>query len=154
MFKWSGGHFVKLQSLQTYGARDVKSFNVNGHTFLAFANYYSGSKHNTDSFIYKWNGNKFVLFQSIPTRGAIAWCPFVICGQTYLGVANQYGVPGLWSEVYQIPRDFNTWRAWYDVIWVQRSYLPCSGKLLQWPEVQHKQHPVQVGIEHNANVQA
>ena len=25
VFKWSGGHFVKLQSLQTYGARDVKS---------------------------------------------------------------------------------------------------------------------------------
>ena len=42
VFKWSGGHFVKLQSLQTYGARDVKSFNVNGHTFLAFANQYSG----------------------------------------------------------------------------------------------------------------
>ena len=91
VFKWSGGHFVKLQSLQTYGARDVKSFNVNGHTFLAFANYYSGSKHNTNSFIYKWNGNKFVLFQSIPTRGAIAWYPFVISGQTYLGVANHHG---------------------------------------------------------------
>ena len=90
VFKWSGGHFVKLQSLQTYGARDVKSFNVNGHTFLAFANYYSGSKHNTDSFLYKWNGNMFVLFQSIPTRGAIAWCPFVISGQTYLGVANHH----------------------------------------------------------------
>ncbi|XP_073238609.1 uncharacterized protein [Porites lutea] len=91
VFKWSGGHFVKLQSLQTYGARDVKSFNVNGHTFLAFANYYSGSKYNTDSFIYKWNGTKFVLFQSIPTRGAIAWSPFVISAQTYLGVANHYG---------------------------------------------------------------
>ena len=91
VFKWSGGHFVKLQSLQTYGARDVKSFNVNGHTFLAFANYYSGSKYNTDSFLYKWNGNMFVLFQSIPTRGAIAWCPFVISGQTYLGVANHHG---------------------------------------------------------------
>ena len=91
VFKWSGAHFVKLQSLQTYGARDVKSFNINGHTFLAFANQYSGSKHNIDSFIYKWNGKKFVLFQSIPTRGAIAWCPFVINGQTYLGVANNYG---------------------------------------------------------------
>ena len=34
VFKWSGGHFVKLQSLQTYGARDVKSFNINGRTFL------------------------------------------------------------------------------------------------------------------------
>ena len=91
VFKWSGGHFVKLQSLQTYGAHDVKPFIVNGHTFLAFANFYSGSKYNTDSFIYKWNGKKFVLFQSIPTRGAMAWCPFVISGQTYLGVANYHG---------------------------------------------------------------
>ena len=91
VFKWSGGHFVKLQSLQTYGAWDVKSFQINGHTFLAFANYYSGSKYNTDSFIFKWNGNKFSLFQSIPTRGARALYPFVISGQTFLGVANYYG---------------------------------------------------------------
>ena len=91
VFKWSGGHFVKLQSLQTYGAYDVNSFNINGHTFLAFANDYSGSKYNTDSFIYKWDGSKFVLFQSIPTRGALAWHPFVISGQTYLSVANHHG---------------------------------------------------------------
>ena len=88
VFKWSGGHFVKLQSLQTYGAYDVKSVNINGHTFLAFACYYSGSSYNTDSFVYKWDGTKFVLFQSIPTRGALAWHPFVISGHTYLGVAN------------------------------------------------------------------
>ena len=91
VLKWSGGHFVKLQSIRTYGARDVKSVIINGHTFLAFANYYSGSSHNTDSFIYKWDGTKFVHFQSIPTRGALAWHPFVISGQTYLGVANHYG---------------------------------------------------------------
>ena len=91
VFKWSGGHFVKLQTLQTYGALDVKSVNINGHTFLAFANHYSGSKYNTDSFIYKWDGNKFGLFQSIPTRGATSWYPFAISGQTYLGVANYYG---------------------------------------------------------------
>ena len=90
LFKWSRGHFVKLQSLQTYGAFDVKSFNINGHTFLAFANYYSGSSYNTDSFIYRWDGGRFVLFQSIPTRGARALHPFVISGQTYLGVANYY----------------------------------------------------------------
>ncbi|KAL9983285.1 hypothetical protein ACROYT_G005432 [Oculina patagonica] len=90
VFKWSGGHFVKLQSLQTYGTYDVKSFNINGHAFLAFANRYSGSKHNIDSFVYKWDGNKFVLFQSIPTRGAKSFHPFVISGQTYLGVSNNY----------------------------------------------------------------
>ena len=91
VFKWSGGHFVKLQSLQTSGAHGVNSVNINGHTFLALANYYSGSKHNIDSFIYKWDGIKFVLFQSIPTRGATAWHPFVIIGQTFLGVANHRG---------------------------------------------------------------
>ena len=91
VFKWSGEHFIKLQSLQTYGAHGVNSVNINGRTFLAFANYYSGSKHNTDSFIYKWDGNKFVLFQSTPTRGASSWHPFVISGQTFLGVANTYG---------------------------------------------------------------
>lgn len=120
VFKWSGGHFVKLQSLQTYGAYDVKSVNINGHTFLAFACYYSGSSYNTDSFVYKWDGTKFVLFQSIPTRGALAWHPFVISGHTYLGVANfQSGsqkkkhsvscVPGLWITVRQVSRDFHPW---------------------------------------------
>ena len=90
VFKWSGGHFVKLQSLQTNGAYDVKSVNINRHTFLAVANHYSGSSHNIDSFMYKWDGSKFILFQSIPTRGACAWHPFVISGQTYLGVANYH----------------------------------------------------------------
>ena len=88
VFKWSGKSFVKLQSLQTYGAGDVKSFNINGDTFLAFANEYKRGYYNIDSFIYKWDDSKFVLFQSIPTRGAFAWNPFVICGQTFLGVAN------------------------------------------------------------------
>ena len=91
VFKWSGGHFVKLQSLQTYAAHDVTSFNINGYTYLTFANHHSGGKYNIDSFIYKWNGNKFVLFQSIPTRGGIALFPFEISGHTYLGVANHHG---------------------------------------------------------------
>ena len=94
IFKWSGSSFVKLQSLQTYGARDVKSFNMNGHTFLAFANFQHGEEYN----IYKWNGSRFVRFESIPTRGAQAWHPFVTCGQTFLGVANFRGNQ---SVVYQ-----------------------------------------------------
>ena len=90
VFKWSGNSFVKLQSLQTYRAADVKSFNINGDTFLAFANEYNTSNKNIDSFIYKWDGSKFFLFQSIPTRGAYGWHPFVMCGQTFLGVANTW----------------------------------------------------------------
>ena len=68
----------------------MKPVNINGHTFLAFACHYSGSSHNTDSFIFKWDGTKFVLFQSIPTRGALALYPFAISGHTYLGMANHY----------------------------------------------------------------
>ena len=85
VYKWSVNNFVKTQSLQTYGATDVKSVSISGDTFLAFANFY-----NESSFIYKWNGTMFTLFQSIPTRAAWSWHAFVVCGQTYLGVANYY----------------------------------------------------------------
>ena len=71
----------------------MKSFKMNGQTFLAIANFDDGSKTN----IFKWNGNDFVSFQSVRTYGAIAWHPFVMCGQTFLGVANNNGK----SVVYQ-----------------------------------------------------
>ena len=91
VFKWSGQQFVKMQSFQTYGALDVKSFSVNGSTFPAFANHRSGSgQHNINSPIYKWNGSHFVLFQSIPTCGAAALHPFMMCSQRFLGVASLY----------------------------------------------------------------
>ena len=93
VFKWSGEKFLEVQSKNTYGARDVKSFKMNGQIFLAIANFDDGSKTN----IFKWNGNDFVSFQSVRTYGAIAWHPFVMCGQTFLGVANHGGK----SVVYQ-----------------------------------------------------
>ena len=95
VFKWSGEKFleVPVQSKNTYGARDVKSFKMNGQIFLAIANSGDGSKTN----IFKWSGNDFVSFQSIRTYVAIAWHPFVMCGQTFLGVANHGGK----SVVYQ-----------------------------------------------------
>ena len=89
VFKWSGQKFVKLQSLQTYGALDVKSFSDNGSTFLAFANNRNGMQHNIYSDIYKWNGRNFFLFQWIPTRGATSLHPFMMCSQSFLGVANR-----------------------------------------------------------------
>ena len=118
VFKWSGNSFVKLQSLQTYGAVDVKSFDINGDTFLAFANELS-NEYNMDLFIYKWVGSKFVLFQSIPTRGDFSWHPFVMCGETFLGVANRYGNSQRYNtksviyrysgqQFHSVPRDINS----------------------------------------------
>ena len=88
VYKWSGDSFVKLQSLQTYGAHDVKSFSDNGETFLAFANRRTGNSFNIDSFIYKWSGSRFVLFQSIPIHEALFCETFAICSETFLAVAN------------------------------------------------------------------
>ena len=93
VFKWSGEQFLEVQSKNTYGARDVKSFKMNGQIFLAIANSGHGLKTN----IFKWNGNDFVSFQSVRTYTAIAWHPFVMCGQTFLGVVNHGGK----SVVYQ-----------------------------------------------------
>ena len=54
VYKWSGGHFVKFQSVKTQSTYRAKFFRVNGRVFLAFARYYTGSKRNTNSPIYKW----------------------------------------------------------------------------------------------------
>ena len=97
VYKWSFNSFVKVQTLQTYGAHDVKSFTHYGETFVAFTNGDNGKSNDIDSFIYKWNGSRFVHFQSILTHGAVAMHPFEICHETYLGVANWKG----FSAVYQ-----------------------------------------------------
>ena len=88
LMKWTGKKFTTRQSLQTYGATDVKSFFIKNEAFLVFANRQNGTSFNIDSFIYKWNGSGFVLFQSIPTKNAVAWQPFVMCGRMFLCVAN------------------------------------------------------------------
>ena len=91
VFKWIRGGFRLLshdRPIQvTYGARDVKSFKMNGQVFLAIANFYDGKKPN----ILKWNGNKFVPYQSLFTTKAIDWHPFVMYSETFLGVADAYG---------------------------------------------------------------
>ena len=90
VYKWSGGHFVKSQTMQIHRARSAKFFRVRGHVFLAFANY-TFSNRNTKSPIYKWDGAKFTLFQEIPTRGAMELCPFEVNGEMFLAIANFHG---------------------------------------------------------------
>jgi len=91
VYKWSGGHFIKFQSIQTQGAYSAKFFRINGHVFLAFANSFTGSKYNTNSPIYKWDGVKFTLFQEIPTQGALDIHPFEMNGEMFFAIANHHG---------------------------------------------------------------
>ena len=104
VYKWSGGRFLKFQSVQTQGAYSAKFFRVNGHVFLAFAHHYTESKYNMKSPIYKWDGVKFTLFQEIPTQGAMEMYPFETNGEMFFAVANYYGDSGghsVRSDVYK-----------------------------------------------------
>ena len=91
VLKWIKGLFQLFSPVRpiqlTYGARDVKSFKMNGQIFLAIANFDDGTKPT----ILKWNGNEFVPYQSLFTTEAIAWHPFVMCSETFLSVADNYG---------------------------------------------------------------
>ena len=91
VFKWVRGEFHLFSPVRpiqkTYGARDVKSFKMNGQIFLAIVNSEGGTKPN----ILKWNGNEFVPYQSLFTTKAIACHPFVMYGETFLGVVDASG---------------------------------------------------------------
>ena len=54
VFKWSGEKFFEVQFKKTYGARDVKSFKMNGQLFLAIVNF------NKNHFV-TFTGATFVL---------------------------------------------------------------------------------------------
>ena len=94
VFKWLFGAFHFLTPVRpiqfTYGARDVKSFKMNGQIFVAIANFDDGTKPN----ILKWNGNWFVPYQSLYTTKAIACHPFVMYSETFLGVVDAYDSNG------------------------------------------------------------
>ena len=92
IYKWNGSQFEEFQAIPTNAGSDWASFEINGETYLAVANFLdpiSGSR-NVDSVIYKWDGSQFTPVQSIATHGATEWESFQINGETYLALANSY----------------------------------------------------------------
>ena len=90
LYKWSREmSFVKLQSFQTSISHDVKSFRINGDTFIVFTN-------DSGAFTYLWNGTMFAPFQSFPTGLTRSVHPFVMCGQPYLALALSKSVVLYW----------------------------------------------------------
>ncbi|XP_027052515.1 thrombospondin-type laminin G domain and EAR repeat-containing protein-like [Pocillopora damicornis] len=83
VYKWSGGHFLKFQTMKARGSFSTKFFQVGDHVFLGFA-----SSRSTKSPLFKWDGSKFTLFQDIPTRFAMELCLFEVNGDVFLAVAN------------------------------------------------------------------
>ena len=84
--------FEIIQDIETHGARDIESFQIDNRTFIAFANERKVGTFSVNSTIYEYNSanDNFTLFQSIPTEGARDWEYFYMGTEHFLAVAN-YG---------------------------------------------------------------
>eukprot|EP01049_Picozoa_sp_SAG25_P003195 SAG25_NODE_181_length_12544_cov_32.416472_2_plen_1608_part_00 len=90
--------FEPVQSIVTYSALDVESFQIDGDTFLAFANSQSASEgFLVNSSIYKWSDTqaRFVLWQLLATSAATGITFFTVSADhQLLAIANRYGKTG------------------------------------------------------------
>ena len=92
IYQWrvSQEQFVVFQSIETVRARSFDFFEITNEQFLAISNYYDGSSHSINSYIYKWNSNKFEKIQDIATEGAVDAETFAISNETFIAFANHY----------------------------------------------------------------
>ena len=98
IYRWSTGDnsFVEEATIPTNGATHIEYFSVEGHHYLAVANFFDGTNHATDSAIYKWtwSGSAWVLgsepVQLLPTVAAHHIAFFEQDGESYLAVAQQW----------------------------------------------------------------
>ncbi|TNM95279.1 hypothetical protein fugu_016362 [Takifugu bimaculatus] len=95
IYKWSKKRkqFVRVQTVQTYCARDWEAFKINRQTYLAVANHRQGdNNHTINSVIYKWNRltKSFEIHQLLPTSGAYDWEYFTVGPYHFLVVANAF----------------------------------------------------------------
>ena len=85
LLRWSGTAFEQFQRLPTFGARDLKSFQLDSHAFITIvhemADYTS---------IFKWNSDSslFLEHQRIPTLKASSCDFFYVNDVAFLGVAQ------------------------------------------------------------------
>ncbi len=89
LYSQESGFFEEFQAIPTSAASDWESFEIDGTTYLAVANFSNGSgNYNVDSFVYRWNGTQFEQFQIIATNGARECESFNIGSDTYLVILN------------------------------------------------------------------
>jgi Tol biopolymer transport system component len=107
IYKWDGTSFQSVGlTISTHGAGSIEAFKIGADTYLAVANGYNGSTHNTNSEIFKWNGSNFTSIQGLATFGGSDTRYFKVGADDYLAFASSYqeGVPhrdNLSSRVYK-----------------------------------------------------
>jgi EPTP domain len=85
IFEWNGVKFVDFQSLDGQWGYNWESFQIDGHTFLGYAD------HVGESLLFKWDGAAFAPFQSFAPKAGRCFRFFTIDGKHYLAFANIQG---------------------------------------------------------------
>jgi hypothetical protein len=85
IFEWNGTKFVDFQSLDGQWGYNWESFQIDGQTFLGYAD------HVGDSLIFKWDGSTFVPFQSFAPKAGRCFRFFTSYDKHYVAFANIQG---------------------------------------------------------------
>lgn len=87
-FLFAQNLFKDYQSIPTHGATGLKSFNLDGQTYLAVGHYYNDTTYVINSQVLIWDGASFVPFQTLPTSGGVNPEYFEIGDQKFLAYCN------------------------------------------------------------------
>jgi EPTP domain len=85
VLEWDGERFVEFQSLGGAWGYGWKHFNLNGETYLAYAD------HLAESALYRWTGSRFEISQRLPHQGGRAFLFFEEDGASWLAFATISG---------------------------------------------------------------
>jgi hypothetical protein len=85
IFEWNGTQFIDFQSLEGQWGYNWESFQIDGQTFLGYAD------HVGDSLIFKWDGSAFVPYQSFAPKAGRCFRFFTVDEKHYLAFANIQG---------------------------------------------------------------
>ena len=92
LFRWSGETFVEQQSFPTFAAKQWRSFEIDGHHFLALAQGVdepdAQPRNPSASTIFKWDGTSFLPFQQVNSKWGYNWLFFNSQGEHLLAYAD------------------------------------------------------------------
>ena len=86
-------NFTPNQTFDSFCARDVEYFTIQGNHFMVVANADDGNQFNQDhSVVYRWEAGIFKEFQHIPTNGVVDTHYFTITTRKFVSFSNiKYG---------------------------------------------------------------
>ena len=91
IFEWDGSRFADFQALEGRWGYNWESFQIDGRTFLAYAD------HVGDSLLLAWNGSEFVPFQTFAKKAGRCFRFFTLGACHYLAFANIQGDSTLYA---------------------------------------------------------